>query len=111
MKTTIYQIQPEKDIYKDLFGNSEFLLRNKHQKELEKAINIHAYSKVYETNYIFNSLDEIFFAFNVGPKPEHYEGHSVSISDIIKIENSKYIENGIYFVDTFGFKKIEISVD
>lgn len=49
-------------------------------------------------------LGEIYEYFNIR-RPADFKGHSLSVSDIIVLESGK--EKGIYFVDSFGFKKVE----
>lgn len=66
------------------------------------------YKKVYETkvsSQIKNVLtteeilEGLFALFNTD-KPSNYEGHSMSVSDIIKLDNKAY------YVDTTGFVDI-----
>ena len=51
------------------------------------------------------NLEDIFTLFNLY-RPEGFTGHSLSVSDVIHIINSDVIEQGVYFVDSFGFKKL-----
>lgn len=53
---------------------------------------------------IDSNLEDIFEYFNIR-RPADFKGHSLSVSDIIVLESGK--EKGIYFVDSFGFKKVE----
>lgn len=52
------------------------------------------------TNMIWN-LDEIFTKFNIS-KPKDFIGHSLSVSDIV------YIDDSYYYCDSFGWTKINI---
>lgn len=45
-------------------------------------------------------LEKIYMKFNTS-RPEDFTGHSLSVSDLVKIE-----EVGIFFCDSFGWKKI-----
>ena len=44
-------------------------------------------------------LDELFQKFNLN-HPEDFHGHSMSVSDVVIIDNE------IYFCDSFGWKKV-----
>ena len=57
------------------------------------------YDEVYEYASDDTDLENIFIKFQ-GSKPEGYKGHSLSVSDVVMIDND------IYYVDSFGFKKI-----
>lgn len=47
-----------------------------------------------------NSLEEVFYILNTS-HPVGFNGHSLSVSDIIKVEGL-----GTYFVDFIGFEEI-----
>jgi len=49
-------------------------------------------------------LGEVYEYFNIR-RPSDFKGHSLSVSDIVVLESEK--EKGIYFVDSFGFKKVK----
>lgn len=71
-------------------------------KWLEKynlKFDMNNYHKVYEYESDDTDLDNIYVKFQ-GVKPEGYTGVSVSISDLIKINEDTY------YVDDWGFKKI-----
>ena len=55
-------------------------------------------ASIPSTNNIWN-LDKIFEVFNVN-HPKNYHGHSLSISDIVKL-GDKY-----YFCDSFGWEDV-----
>lgn len=57
--------------------------------------------KIKPEKTIDEYLENIFYVFNCMP-PQDYSGRSVSISDIVKIDE-KY-----YYCDNFGWGKIEI---
>lgn len=67
------------------------------------------YDKVYEapvssintdSKEIAGQLEAVFVQFNTN-RPEDFSGHSLSISDIVTIEDKAY------YVDSFGFKPLE----
>ena len=57
--------------------------------------------EVEESNDVFDTLEHIFCQFNIGRKPEGYKGHSLSVSDIIRLEDK------FYYCDSIGFEEIE----
>ena len=82
--------------------------------DIKDKFNLGLYSFVYEEkNFVhmnpltgepFNEsttklLDYIFTIFNVGPKPENYHGHSLSVSDIIELDGVMYYIDGIGFTE------------
>lgn len=63
------------------------------------------YKKVWEgksdsNDEDFDILEDLFAELNMGMKPDGYSGHSLSVSDIVRI-NDKY-----YYCDNFGWKEI-----
>ncbi len=73
---------------------------------LDHGFSILHYSMVYtykKTDNIWlddeDTLNEVFSIFNIN-QPDDYHGRSVSVSDIIMIDNK------MYYVDDIGFKSI-----
>lgn len=75
-----------------------------------KKINLKQYQKYYNKVYEYDSeeyetlgdsiiLNKLFEIFNIN-RPDDFKGHSMSVSDIIKIDDS------IYYCDSFGFKEL-----
>ena len=69
------------------------------------GFDIHDYKEVYvgETQTTTKDkhliLEEIFEQFNLR-HPEDFHGHSLSVSDVVILDNE------IYFCDSFGWKKV-----
>ena len=61
------------------------------------------YSMVYEGEFNGN-LEHLFQMFNVD-KPEDFNGASMSVSDVIETFTDEGIKS--YYVDSFGFKKLD----
>lgn len=59
--------------------------------------------KVYHDEYHNESLDDIYYRFNI-EIPEDYHGHSLSVSDVIVLHTTAGI--AAYYVDSFGFKEL-----
>jgi len=76
----IYQL---KDISKYGFMSYSFAKR--------KGFTLNDYALVYECNRSDedSKLDSLFFEFNQR-RPKDFTGHSLSVSDIVEIDDSKY---------------------
>ena len=101
MDIRIYQINPERDRNNVAFMNFERTA--KYQKSID--IDCSIYDLVYENTVEAKNLEDIFRIFNIA-HPEDYRGHSLSVSDIVEVRDSSSFENGFYFCDSFGFKKV-----
>ncbi len=66
------------------------------------------YTVVFDGELPTNNLEEIYAACNLN-HPNGYEGHSLSMSDVVEL----YDENGstFHYVDRVGFQEIEFSDD
>lgn len=91
MKITIYQainptfrVDSEKKLYK--IGDYKI---------------VYSYNTIAVEDSIEDLLENIFLQFNSGRKPEGYNGHSLSVSDIVEVDNNLYI------CDNVGWKQIE----
>ena len=96
MTITILQINDPHADY--IFMGSDFALNH--------GFNILHYKEVYtykKENNIWlddeDTLNEVFQIFNIN-QPDDYHGRSVSVSDIIMIDNR------MYYVDDIGFTKV-----
>lgn len=81
MKITIYQendpmfrVDDEKKIYD----------KNSYHK-------VYEYKTVVVEESVEDLLENIFSVFNRGNYPEEYKGHSLSVGDIVELENVAYI--------------------
>lgn len=99
MEYAIYQINTERDHDRKMFrhlGRDEY--------EVDSTI----YDKVYEgfdmngSNY--DTLEGLFEKFNTN-RPEDFRGHSMSVSDVVVI-NNKYP----YYCDTVGWKEVLFNI-
>lgn len=71
-------------------------------------LTLDAYKKVYEGDFEEKTdsnlplTEQLFVMFNVS-RPNDFKGHSLSVSDIIVIDNQQY------FCDDYGFKPISLT--
>ena len=101
MKINIYQINRERDTQR-----LKFLGLGATRQALRSAeLNCAAYDKVYSGNVKYRNLEDVFVLFNSG-KPEGFRGHSLSVSDVVEVEDAASITPGFYFCDSVGFKEI-----
>ena len=93
----IHQLKPEVDVMMKFIGYDELL-------ERFGEPNPENYRVVYDGQLETNDLDAIYEKFNLNHPPD-YQGHSLSMSDIIEL----YDDSGstFYYVDRFGFKEID----
>lgn len=100
MKIKIYQIDRDKDN-----GSLSFLNYENTVKRTGGRIRSEIYHKVFDGDVECSGLEDVYFMFNEN-RPESFTGHSLSVSDIVEIENSDIVEKGFYFCDSVGFKKV-----
>ena len=97
MKFKIYQIK------KELVSTGTYLFMS-YSYAKDHWFDIRDYEVVYEGEvepgrYIEDTLENIFYNFNA-KKPKDFNGHSLSISDIIEL-NSEF-----FYTEPVGFKSL-----
>lgn len=111
MNYVVYQLPTGHDaVYMDLW----FVQKYQKEHELSQTDLLHEYQKVYEGDFDNlvsgpdfrhlpkeEMLDIIFEALNIY-HPEDYRARSLSVSDIILIEDE------YWFCDSFGWEKLEV---
>ena len=102
MKYTVLQIPfPETEEEKKIFSKYAY-------RSLDRIDYVHPeyYEKTYEGNIDtdktdeFEILEEIFTLLNIN-HPEDYKGHSLSVSDIVVLNDKKY------YCNSYGWDEIE----
>lgn len=101
LKINIYQINRDRDPQRLKFLGLDAARQTLHSSELDCA----AYDKVYSGDVKCRNLEDVFVLFNSG-KPEGFRGHSLSVSDVVEVEDAASITPGFYFCDSIGFKEI-----
>ena len=96
MRIKIFQIDHEKD------KNGVKFMHTDRLEKLQGTTNIDAslYKEVFNGEVDAADLEDVYSMFNCEGHPLH-RGHSMSISDVVKTED------GAYFCDIVGFKKID----
>lgn len=101
MRINIYQLDSDKDENRVKFCNYDFT--QQHGGVLPQN-----YRCVFHGD-VDGDLEDVFTMFNISEHPETYQGHSLSVSDVIEVvdENDENIAPGSYFTDSIGFKRID----
>ncbi len=104
MKITIYQINSDRDE-----NHMKFMAHNKLEKfQGSSEVDSKIYDKIYEKEVRCNSLEEVYQMFNLN-RPQDFKGHSLSVSDVVEVSGNEKIEDGFYFCDSIGFKKVSFN--
>ena len=92
----IWQLKPETDVY------MKFISLNEMEKSFGTPIPEH-YRIAYDGQFGTNDLEAIFERCNVN-HPPGYNGHSLSMSDVVELYDST--DSEYHYCDRFGFKQI-----
>ena len=99
MRINIYQIDGEKDTSRVKFSGYDETMKH-------GGIISHNYKCVFHGD-VDGDLETVYSLFNTEERPGTYQGHSLSVSDIVEvIGDSDGVEPGSYFVDSIGFEKL-----
>ena len=63
------------------------------------------YQQIWGGPIVAAGLEDVFLRCNTDDKPLGYFGHSLSVSDVVEVCDGK--DKGCYYVDSFGFKKLD----
>lgn len=95
-KCRVWQLRPDVDPMMKFIGYDELLERF---GELDPD----NYRVVYDGEVETNNLEELFAKFNLD-HPSGYEGHSLSMSDVVELYD--HSGGSFHYVDRFGFKEV-----
>jgi len=95
-KCRVHQLKPDVDVMMKFIGYDE-LMERFGEPDPEN------YQVVYDGEVETNDLEELYAKFNLD-HPPGYEGHSLSMSDVVEL----YDDSGssFHYVDRFGFKEV-----
>ena len=97
MKIAIYQIDREKDRQNVAFLGYMEMCKVREHGGADRSI----YDKVFEGRVDCENLSEIYMMFNLN-FPEGYKGRSLSVSDVVYIDDTKEF----WYCDRIGWQKI-----
>lgn len=101
LKIKVFQIDPDRDKKRVSYARWSVLQK-------VGGLDFSIYDEVYsgefscEADSIMDFLENVFEEFNVGKRPEDYNGHSLSVSDIVYVDG-----HGYFYCDSRGFLKID----
>lgn len=101
MKINIYQINRNRDPQQLKFMGLDTVRKMLHSAELDCA----AYDRVYSGDVKCRNLEDVFVLFQ-SDRPDNFQGHSLSVSDVVEVEDAASITPGFYFCDSIGFKEV-----
>ncbi len=108
MKIKIYQINHDRDVNRVSFERFDNL--EKYQQG-HKGVDASIYDMVYVADVSCETLEDVFLMFNFD-LPDDFRGHSLSVSDVVEIDESTGEQGkGFYYVDSFGFKAVSFEVE
>ena len=99
MRIRIYQINRQRDK-----KNTANLSLEKMLKRTKGKPDWSIYDCVYEGDFEFEDLEEIFIEFSLNP-PAGFTGRELSISDVVMIRNEDGSKSSFY-CDTSGWKRV-----
>ena len=101
MTIKIHQIDENLDINCVSYASYDYTIKT------AGHIDASIYTMVFEGDIECENLEDVFQKLNGYERPE-YEGHSLSVSDIVQVcDENAIIPKGSYFCDTIGWRKIE----
>ena len=94
MKIKVFQVDPQRDQHYTLFRSYESVMQSAGQ--IDPGI----YKTVFDGNVDAQDLEDVFAVLNFN-HPVGYNGHSLSVSDIVEVEG-----RGCFYCDSLGFKEV-----
>ena len=101
MKINIYQINRDRDTQQLKFMSLDAVRKVLRSAEPDCA----TYDKVYSGDVKCRNLEDVFILFQ-SDRPDNFRGHSLSVSDVVEVEDAASMTPGFYFCDSIGFKEI-----
>lgn len=102
MKIKIFQINQQRDKNNIKFMDADYI------REKVGYLTADIYDVVFSGEVDCKSLEGVYATFNRGIRPEGFSGHSLSVSDVVQIIDSKEYEPGFYFCDSIGWQQLWI---
>lgn len=104
MEVKIYQINMDRDENGVCFMRSESLPRFQGTEQIDSSI----YDLVFAGDLPCSNLEDIYRIFNID-YPEGYTGRSLSVSDVVQIQDKSTNEPTFHYCDSFGFKEVQFN--
>jgi len=104
MRIKIYQINSERDERHVKFRNFTDTKRFQRSQDIDASI----YDRVFMGDVDCENLEDVFHLFNTEGHRLH-RGHSLSVSDIVEVEDGSY--SGFHFCDSIGFESVAFKAE
>lgn len=95
MKIKVFQVDPARDQHNTLFRSYDSAMKS--AGRIDPSI----YKTVFDGNVEAEDLEDVFAVLNFS-QPVGYNGHCLSVSDIVEIDGS-----GFFYCDSFGFQELK----
>ena len=102
MDIKIYQINDTRDVDRIRFLGLDSLPAFQGNQEINSRI----YDIVYQGNVEARDLEDVYRMFNT-ERPQEFNGHSLSVSDVVEVVEGPGMAPGFYFCDCIGFQRVE----
>lgn len=104
MEVKIYQINMDRDEKGVCFMRSESLPQIQGSDQIDSSI----YDLVFAGDVSCSNLEDVYQMFNID-HPECYTGRSLSVSDVVQIQDSSTNSPTFHYCDSFGFKQVQFA--
>ena len=101
MDIKIYQINMDRDSNNVAFMSHDRLPRFQGTDQIDSSI----YDLVFAGDVPCANLEDIYRMFNID-HPKGYTGRSLSVSDVVQVQDSSTNEPKFHYCDSFGFKEV-----
>ena len=101
MRIRVFQIDDSLDYNKHKFMSYDHVMK-------KGGVDSLIYRQVYGGIVNCSDIESVFALCNTNPPPG-YCGHSLSVSDIVEIEDGD--DFGFYYCDSIGFKKVSFDIE
>ena len=102
MEVKIYQINMDRDENSVCFMRYESLPRFQGTEQIDSSI----YDLVFSGDVPCSNLEDVYRMFNID-HPKGYTGRSLSVSDVVQIQDGSAKGPTFHFCDSFGFKEVQ----
>ena len=100
-KITVWQLKDSDDLHYYRFSRLSLLEKMGLKVELKNYKSVYTDVRDIPSDDNCGFLEGLYSEFQ-GVKPNGYKGHSLSVSDIIQVDET------YYYCDSFGFKKLNL---
>ena len=104
MDIKIYQINRTRDVDRIKFLGLDNLKDFRGIQDINSRI----YDMVYQGSVEAGDLEDVYRMFNT-EHPLDFEGHSLSVSDVVEVVEGPGMSPGFYFCDCIGFQRVEFN--